>query len=157
MLNRALVGDLQKEGAVVEKMDGQNVAFTIRDGKVVFARNKGHLKNRAKNALSAEELSHKFADRGEIADAFTLAAQDIEQAMSKLSPEELKTIFGNGRRVMSTEIIYPGTRNVIPYDKTILVFHGTLEHDDDGNSVGTQNTEYGKIISDAVTRENAQK
>jgi hypothetical protein len=157
MLSRALVGDMQKEGPVVEKMDGQNIAFTIRDGKVVFARNKGHLKNRAEKALSSEELAQMFAGRGSVSDAFTLAAQDIEAAMAKLSPEEIEEVFGDGRRVMSTEIIYPDTQNVIPYDKTVLVFHGTLEHDDDGEKVGVQNTQAGKIVSDAVTTANAQK
>ena len=157
MVSRSLVGNLEKEGPVVEKMDGQNIAFTIRDGKVVFARNKGHLKNRAEKALSSEELSQMFAGRGEIADAFTLAAADIEAAMAKLSPEEIEEVFGDGRRVMSTEIIYPGTRNVIPYDKTVLVFHGTLEHDDDGEKVGVQNTEHGTVISRAVTKNNADK
>lgn len=157
MLDRALVGNLEKEGPVVEKMDGQNIAFTIRDGRVVFARNKSHLKNRAEKALSAEELAQMFAGRGEVADAFTLAAQDIEAAMKKLNPAEVENIFGDGRRVMSTEIIYPGTKNVIPYDKTVLVFHGTLEHDDDGEKVGVQNTEQGKIVADAVTKANADK
>lgn len=157
MLERSLVGNLEKEGPVVEKMDGQNIAFTIRDGRVVFARNKGHLKNRAEKALSSEELSQMFAGRGEISDAFTLAAQDIEAAMAKLSPEEIENVFGNGRKVMSTEIIYPDTKNVIPYDKTVLVFHGTLEHDDDGEKVGVQDTSAGKTISDAVTRANADK
>jgi hypothetical protein len=157
MLSRALVGDMQKEGPVVEKMDGQNIAFTIRDGKVVFARNKGHLKNRAEKALSSEELAQMFAGRGSVSDAFTLAAQDIEAAMATLSPEEIEEVFGDGRRVMSTEIIYPDTQNVIPYDKTVLVFHGTLEHDDDGEKVGVQNTQAGKIVSDAVTNANAQK
>lgn len=156
MLTRALVGNLEQEGPVVEKMDGQNIAFTIRDGRVVFARNKGHLKNRAEKALSADELAQMFAGRGEVGDAFRLAAQDIEAAMAGLSPEQIEEIFSDGRRVMSTEIIYPGTRNVIPYDKTVLVFHGTLEHDDEGEKVGVQNTEHGKSISDAVTRANAQ-
>jgi hypothetical protein len=157
MINRSLVGNLEKEGPVVEKMDGQNIAFTIRDGKVVFARNKGHLKNRAEKALSAEELTTMFAGRGEISDAFAKAAEDIEAAMSKLSPDEIEQVFGNGKRVMSTEIIYPGTRNVIPYDKTVLVFHGTLEHDDAGEKVGVQNTENGKVIANAVTKANADK
>jgi hypothetical protein len=157
MVSRSLVGNLEKEGPVVEKMDGQNIAFTIRDGKVVFARNKGHLKNRAEKALSVEELSTMFAGRGEISDAFAKAAEDIQEAMSKLSPEQIEQVFGNGRSVMSTEIIYPGTRNVIPYDKTVLVFHGTLEHDDDGEKVGVQNTQNGKVISDAVTKVNADK
>lgn len=157
MLNRALVGNMEEEGPVVEKMDGQNIAFTVRDGKVVFARNKGHLKNRAEKALSSEELAQMFAGRGNVSDAFTLAAQDIEAAMAKLSAEEIEEVFGDGRKVMSTEIIYPDTKNVIPYDKTVLVFHGTLEHDDDGEKVGVQDTQAGKIISDAVTRANAQK
>ena len=59
MISRSLVGNLEKEGPVVEKMDGQNIAFTVRDGKVVFARNKGHVKNRAEKALSAKKEQPK--------------------------------------------------------------------------------------------------
>lgn len=161
MLERSLVGNIEKEGAVLEKMDGQNIAFSVIDGQVKFARNKGHLKNGGATALTADELAKMFGGRGEIYDAFTLAAEDISNAVASLSKSELDTIFNNGRSFMSTEIIYPGTRNVIPYNKTILVFHGTLTFDDDGNNVNGEKSgednEMGKKFADALTTVNASK
>jgi len=39
MAKRGLVGGLDAEGPVTEKLDGQNITFSVRDGRVVFARN----------------------------------------------------------------------------------------------------------------------
>lgn len=161
MLNRALVGNMQKEGPVLEKMDGQNISFTVKDGEVKFARNKSHLKNRGEKALSAEDLGKMFGGRGEVYDAFSLAAADIQSAVKELSDEDVKMIFGSGESFMTAEIIYPGTKNVIPYDKTLLVFHGTLTYDEDGNNIKGpktgEDTAMGKLFADAITKQNASK
>jgi hypothetical protein len=37
---------------------------------------------------------------------------------------------------MSLEVIYPKTANVIPYDKSLLQFHGTIEYDTAGTPIG---------------------
>ena len=37
---------------------------------------------------------------------------------------------------MSLEVIYPKTANVIPYDKSLLQFHGTIEYDSAGSPIG---------------------
>ena len=37
---------------------------------------------------------------------------------------------------MSLEVIYPKTANVIPYDKSLLQFNGTIEYDSDGSPIG---------------------
>jgi len=37
---------------------------------------------------------------------------------------------------MSLEVIYPKTVNVIPYDKALLQFHGTIEYDAAGSPIG---------------------
>ena len=161
MLERSLIGNLEKEGPALEKMDGQNIAFTVKDGEVRFARNKGQVKNSGEKSLTADELSKMFGGRGEIYDAFTLASADISDAISSLSTEELDSIFNNGKSFMSTEIIYPGTRNVIPYNKTILVFHGTITYDDDGNNVkgdkAGEDNAMAKKFSDALIKTQATK
>jgi len=36
---------------------------------------------------------------------------------------------------MNLEIIYPSTQNVIPYGLNILIFHGTIIYDKEGNPV----------------------
>ena len=37
---------------------------------------------------------------------------------------------------MSLEVIYPKSVNVIPYDKSLLQFHGTIEYNESGSPIG---------------------
>jgi hypothetical protein len=150
------LGGLDTEAPVTEKLDGQNIAFTIRDGQIVFARNKGHVKNRGKNALDVAGIRQMFAGRGNIEKAFTSAADDLQAAASKLTPEQITQMFGNGSKFMSLEVILPDTQNVIPYGKSVLVMHGTIEYDEDGNEIGRSTTD-GKEFADAVTAAGADK
>ncbi len=136
MIHRGLIGGLDKEAPVSEKLDGQNIAFSIKNGRVVFARNKGHVKNSAENALDSDGVAKMFAGRGNVEKAFTSAANDLQSAVSKLSPKEVKKMFGDGSKFMSLEIILPDTENVIPYGKSVLIFHNTIEYDKDGNEIG---------------------
>jgi hypothetical protein len=156
MINRGLLGGLDQEAPVTEKLDGQNIAFTIRDGQIAFARNKGHIKNRGKNALDVAGIRQMFAGRGNIEKAFTGAAEDLQAAVAKLSPEQVQQMFGDGSKFMSLEVILPDTQNVIPYGKNVLVMHGSIEYDEDGNEIGRSTTD-GKEFADAVTAVGADK
>lgn len=156
MIHRGLVGALDTEAPMTEKLDGQNIAFTIRDGQILFARNKGQVKNRAKNALDVSGIKQKFAGRGNIEKAFTGAAVDLEAAIGKMPPEQRDAIFGNGSKFMNVEVIFPDTKNVIPYDKAVLVFHGTIEYDEEGNEVGRSQDD-AKAVATALTKANADK
>jgi hypothetical protein len=156
MIDSALTGDLGAEAPVTEKLDGQNIAFTIRDGKVVFARNKGHVKNRGENALDVEGVAKTFAGRGNIEAAFSRSAEDLEAAVAKLPPEEREKIFAGGSKFMSLEIIFPDTQNVIPYGKSVLVMHGTIEYNEDGEEIGRNNDD-GRTLADAVTAVGADR
>ena len=37
---------------------------------------------------------------------------------------------------MNLEVIYPTSVNVIPYGQALLIFHGTMEYDEDGKAIG---------------------
>lgn len=156
MVKRGLVGGLDAEAPVTEKLDGQNIMFTVRDGRVVFARNKGQIKNRGKNALDAAGLRQKFAGRGDIEKAFGGAADDLQKAVDAMPEKERAKIFASGGKFMNVEIIFPDTQNVIPYDKSVLVFHGTVSYDQEGNETG-RDIEDSKRLSNALTRVNAQQ
>jgi len=156
MIDRGLLGGLDQEAPVTEKLDGQNIAFSIRDGRIVFARNKGQVKGRGKNALDVAGIRNMFAGRGNIEKAFTGAADDLQAAVEKLTPEQRQQMFGDGSKFMSLEVILPDTQNVIPYGKSVLVMHGTIEYDEDGNEIGRSNTD-GKEFADAVTAVGADK
>lgn len=156
MVNRGLIGGLDQEAPVTEKLDGQNIAFSVRDGQIVFARNKSHVRSRGKNALDVAGIRQMFAGRGNLEKAFTGAAEDLQAAVSKLSPETVQQMFENGSRFMSLEVILPDTQNVIPYGKSVLVMHGTIEYDEDGNEIDRSTTD-GKQFADAITAVGAER
>lgn len=132
-----LEGKLNVESPVTEKLDGQNISVSWRDDKgIVFARNKGHLKDRGVNAMTVDGVKQMFAGRGEISDAFTLAAEDLSSGIRKLSATQRDLVFAQGSKWMSMEIIFPATQNVIPYGHKTLIFHNTLEVDEKGNVIG---------------------
>ena len=105
-------------------------------GKLIAARNKGHLKNSGETALDANGIISKFKGRGDIEDAFSFAVKDLEKAIGRLSDKQRNKIFMNGKAWMNLEVMWPKSANVINYDKAEIVFHGALEYDDSGNAIG---------------------
>jgi hypothetical protein len=156
MINRGLIGGLDKEGPVSEKLDGQNIAFTVKDGQIRFGRNKGHVKNSGQNSLDVKGIAQQFAGRGGIEKAFKNSSEDLQAAVKKLSPEQVKKMFGNGSKFMSLEIILPETQNVIPYGKNVLVMHGTIEYNKDGEQI-SRSTEDAKTFAKEVQKAGADK
>ena len=156
MINRGLIGGLDKEGPVSEKLDGQNIAFTVKNGQIRFGRNKGHVKNSGENSLDVKGIAQQFAGRGGIEKAFKNSSEDLQAAVKKLSPEQVNKMFGNGSKFMSLEIILPETQNVIPYGKNVLVMHGTIEYNKDGEQIG-RSTEDAKTFAQEVQKIGADK
>ena len=136
LIINTLQGKLDSEGAVTEKTDGQNIMISWKNNKLIAARNKGHIKNHGANALSISGIKSMFAGRGDIEYAFVSAMRDLEKALKGLSKKQKDKIFAEGKKFMSLEVIYPKTANVIPYDKSLLQFHGTIEYDSAGSPVG---------------------
>jgi hypothetical protein len=156
MINRGLIGGLDKEAPVSEKLDGQNIAFTVKNGEIRFGRNKGHVKNAGENSLDVKGITQQFAGRGGIEKAFKNSAEDLQAAVKKLPPEQINKMFGNGSKFMSLEIILPETQNVIPYGKNVLVMHGTIQYNKDGEQIG-RSTEDAKAFAQAVQKAGADK
>ncbi|MEK9767356.1 MAG: hypothetical protein VW683_00430 [Betaproteobacteria bacterium] len=154
IIQRGLVGSFDEDPT--EKLDGQNIAFTVKDGEVRFARNKGHVKSRGETSLTAAELAEKFEGRGGLSRAFAETAMDLQKAISQMSEDDLREMFGEGRSFMSTEIILPDSQNVIPYGKSVLVFHGSLTYDEGGNLESFEPND-GKVFSDTVQRVGAER
>ena len=136
LIINTLQGNLDKEGPVTEKTDGQNIMISWKNGKLVAARNKGHIKNFGANSLDLNGIKNMFAGRGDIEKAFVSAISDLQKALKGLSKKQKDKIFGEGKKFMSLEVIYPATSNVIPYDKSLLQFHGTIEYNSAGSPVG---------------------
>jgi hypothetical protein len=136
IITNTLTGELSKEKPVTEKTDGQNIMISWRDGKLIAARNKGHLRDKGASALTTAGISKMFAGRGDLHTAFSSAMVDLEAAISALSDAQKDKIFKEGEQFMSLEIIYPKTANVIPYEKSLLIFHGVIQYDETGAPIG---------------------
>ena len=62
--------------------------------------------------------------------------KDLSKAVGALSDKQRNKIFGEGSKFMSLEVMWPASENVVNYDITELMFHGSLEYDDSGTVVG---------------------
>ncbi len=133
IIQKALDGEL---GVVREKTDGQALAISWKNGRLIAARNKGHLANAGANAMGIEEVASKFAGRGGLTDAYNFAMKDLSAAISGLSDKQRKKIFNEGKCFMNLEVIWPTSVNVIPYGQALLVFHNTTCYDESGVAVG---------------------
>ena len=148
---RALNGDLE---LAREKTDGQALAVSWVNGRLVAARNKSHLKNKGEGAMTIGQVASKFAGRGGLTDAYNFAMQDLSKAIGALSEPQRKKVFKDGSSFMNLEVIYPTSVNVIPYNQPLLVFHGTFDYDVDGTIVG-ENQQAATILGGMIKQVNA--
>ena len=152
MITSAVSGAFGPENFVQEKTDGQQLSITWKDGEVRAARNKGQLKNFGKDSLSAAGIASMFAGRGDIEIAFNAAMKDLGASIGSLSAADKEKYFGNGKKFASIEIITPVTQNTVPYGQNMLVFHGVVEYDENGNVIGEDKQagrDLGKLVAEA--------
>jgi hypothetical protein len=147
---RALNGDLE---LAREKTDGQALAISWVNGRLVAARNKSHLKNKGEGAMTIGQVATNFAGRGALTDAYTFAMKDLSAAVSALTEPQKKKIFKDGACFMNLEVIYPKNANVIPYGQNLLVFHGTFEYDESGEVIG-ENQQAASILAGMIKQVN---
>jgi hypothetical protein len=133
IITGALTGNLE---LTREKTDGQALAISWKNGRLIAARNKGHLANAGANAMGIEDVASKFANRGGLTDAYNFAMKDLSAAIQSLSEAQRKKIFDEGKCFMNLEVIWPTSVNVIPYGQALLVFHNTTCYDEKGVAIG---------------------
>ena len=136
IIENGLQGTLNREDNVTEKLDGQNLMISWKNGKLIAARNKGHLKNAGKTAPDVKGIQTMFKGRGDIENAFVFAMKDLQKAIGKLSEKQRTKIFQNGSSFMNLEVMWPKSANVVNYDKAEIVFHGALRYNDAGSPTG---------------------
>ena len=133
IIRGALTGNLE---LTREKTDGQALAISWKNGRLIAARNKGNLANAGANAMGIEDVASKFAGRGGLTDAYNFAMRDLSAAIQSLSEPQRKKIFDEGKCFMNLEVIWPTSVNVIPYGQALLVFHNTTCYDEKGVAIG---------------------
>jgi hypothetical protein len=135
MIEAALTGKVEY---AQEKLDGQNLMVTYKDGKVLSARNKGQLKNAAEKAMSKADMEASMAHLPDnVKNSFLDAMGDMEAAINKLTPAEKEDFFGNGTKFVNMEVLHPASQNVAAYGVTELRMHNVQEYDNDGNVINS--------------------
>ena len=152
MIQSTVSGAFGPENFVQEKTDGQQLSISWKNGKIIAARNKSHLKNAGENAMDSKGVADLFLGRGDIETVYNAAMKDLEGSISKLSDKDKEKFFANGSKFASLEIITPVTQNTVPYGQNMLVFHGVLSYDTDGTVIDEDKQagrDLGKLIADA--------
>lgn len=153
-ITAGLQGEMTFDEEPTEKTDGQNVFATVKDGQVMFARNKGQLMA----PLDLAGITKMFVDHPSelVRDTFTFAAQDLASSLTKLKPEDQEKYFNDGKNFMNMELIYSKNPNVINYDKDVIQFHGIKETDGEGNIIGDMGARSAKEIAKLLDGVNAR-
>lgn len=152
MIDTTVEGAFGPENFVWEKTDGQQISISWKDGRLIAARNKKHIKNAGENALTISGVAELFKGRGDIEIAYNAAMNDLSASIGGLSEADKLEYFGNGSKMLSLEIMTPVTQNTVPYGQSMLVFHGVIEYDEDANVIGEDKgaaIKLGKLIEDA--------
>lgn len=140
-----------------EKTDGHNLMLSFRDGQIIAARSKTHLKNRGENALDIVGMAAKFKGR-ENGAAYVAAMRDLYKGLMGLSDKQRHKIFQDGRNWMSVEVMMPkSAENVIEYGVTELRLHGVLPHDDEGIPMAQIDKEAARVLDGMLRQINAHK
>lgn len=139
-----------------EKLDGQNLMVTYKNGQVRAARNKGQLKNFGENSLTVNQVKDMFAGRETLQAAFGEAVNDLSAAINRLTREQKIKFFNNGEKFLNLEILYPTTQNIIPYGATQIRFHNIKTYDNAGN-VTNEDIEGAQRLEGALRQVQAQK
>jgi hypothetical protein len=104
---------------VQEKLDGQNLTFTVRDGKVeTFS--KGVSWARVKlGGKTKSDIDNVYAARANVRDAFALAHDSLQEIFDSF-PEVGRKLFQNGDVVVNAELVLTQHPNIIPYEKSYI-------------------------------------
>lgn len=153
-IEAGLKGEMTFDEEPTEKTDGQNVFATVKDGQVLFARNKGQLMA----PIDLAGITKMFAEHASelVRDTFIFAAQDLSSSLIKLKPADQEKYFNNGKNFMNMELIYSKNPNVINYDRDVIQFHGIKETDGEGNIIGDMGARSAKEIAKLLDGVNAR-
>ena len=152
MIVAALSGTIE---SAQEKLDGQNLMVTYKNGQIRAARNKGQVKDEGASSLTIKQMSDMFVGRGPIQTAFVEAMNDLKAAIDGLTTKQKDKFFANGKKFLNLEVLFPETANVVPYGAAQLRLHHIKEYDAAGNVVN-EDLESAKQLEGALRQIEAQ-
>jgi hypothetical protein len=141
---------------VTEKMDGQNLTFTILNGDLQMFMKGVSWKRVQRGGLTPQEVADKYADRPTVRDAFLQSMKAIQHAINA-DPTNAEKLLQGGQVVIETSIQMPGNPNTIVYDTPSIQFIQAVPLGPDATEV--DQTAYKKFISTAerVSQETDQE
>lgn len=155
MIDMALSGELSRE-EITEKVDGQNLFGSMIKGKLRLARNKTMIKNQGAQSMTIPDMAKKWKDKPDVAQAFVEGAKALEVQLSKLSKDDQLAIFGDGTNWINFEVIWNVNKNVLDYDRDVIVMHNVNVIDDKGNVIGLDSSAQGNLFG-KINQFNSQK
>lgn len=128
IIKRGFDNSFSDIGFDTEKIDGIALAFTVKNGQIRYARNKGHVLNGAETALKSENIPLFFNGKPYVIKVMELASKTLTDYFLK---EE--DFFKDGHVFINLDIVNSLTKNVIEYPDNRLYLHGCIHYDDSGN------------------------
>lgn len=110
---------------IYEKFDGQNLMFTIKYGKLLFARNKTQLEA----PINSDQLLSMFDKLPHVREAFKFAIEKINEIINDRDYKStylISNFFKNGDVFINAEVIHHVSKNVISYDRPTIIFNNTI-------------------------------
>ena len=124
LIDAAKAGELQD---VEEKLDGQNITFTVRDGTLLFFNKGGSGQGKDRSGV----MSHPVES---VRNAFIKAYDAIEEiAIPSDDPSRWQNLFQNGAVMIESAILTPENPNTIVYDTPSIRFIKTSTSSPDVN------------------------
>jgi hypothetical protein len=119
IITRALSGTLDNPS---EKLDGQNIMMTYKNGHVYVARTPKQLRNCGAEAIRWD-LIGEYMKTSESKEAYSKAAEDLQTILFFIKEKNLQDFFQDGKYWLNMELLTPLMENIIPYGKSQLRIH----------------------------------
>jgi len=125
LIDAAKAGKLQD---VEEKLDGQNITFTVRDGVLLFFNKGGRGQGKDRSGIASHPVES-------VRNAFIKAYDAIEEvAIPRGDAGRWSALFQNGAVMIESAILTPENPNTIIYDSPTIRFIKTSRTSPDINS-----------------------
>ena len=106
---------------VEEKIDGQNLTFTVRRGKVETFYKGATWSRVLLGGRKIEDYAVQYNDRPAVAAAY-IESHKALQAVVDSCPGVAERLFLNGRVIVNCEMIVTNNLNTVPYENDVICF-----------------------------------
>ena len=106
---------------VQEKMDGQALTFTVKNGVVEGFSKGASWKRVEQGGMTADMYEEKYADRPTVQHAYVTSMRALQEVVAA-DPNLTQRLFQDGAVVIETAMLVPTNPNTIPYEKHHIRF-----------------------------------